>query len=196
MSTEVKPTTPAQKRPTGSRLKWLLVAAAILSLGAFLSLPYPLSPDTSATPIVPIAGLPNFHQVHSYLLRGAAPNFDGLKRLKEMGVDTVIDFRRTPQSIKLESLECQVLGLKYVSLPMTAFAPPSKQTLEIFSQNIKQARDKGGKVFIHCAHGSDRTGYMTAYWRLSNDRWPLGPTVAEMLKYGFLIHQLRLPKWG
>src|SRR5580658_9478449 len=52
--------------------------------------------DAVAAPAqVSAQDLPRFHQVHPYFWRGAAPSFSGLDQLKQLGVKTVVDLRRS-----------------------------------------------------------------------------------------------------
>src|SRR5476649_2916973 len=65
------------------------------------------------------ADLPNFHAVAPGIYRGAAPTSAGLKRLRTMGVRTVIDLRIAPKTVKKERQEAERLGFKWINLPMS-----------------------------------------------------------------------------
>lgn len=170
---------------------WLMLAGVLLYFcwGNYQS------PDTIDLPIAKTIELRNLHQVHTYLWRGGFPSFAGLKQLKDLGFTTVIDLRSAADSIKLETMECQVLGLQYISLPTSNYQVPNARAQNIFIQTVQKARDSQGKqrVFVHCSAGCDRTGYIVGLWRLTQDKFSPAATVYEMLKYGFLFHQIRLP---
>lgn len=194
-----QPSSPAagQEKKQSRGLSKAAVAALFIVLAACLGLAFPFittSPDSVENPVAPAADLPNFHVVHSYLWRGAAPTPAGLRRLKEMGVKTIIDLRVTPAWIQAESHEAQSLGMKYISLPTGHFLP-AKVTESTFLDAVTEAASSPEKapVFVHCAHGSDRTGYLVGLWRVKHDHWSWARAAAEMLKYGFLVHQIRLP---
>jgi protein tyrosine/serine phosphatase len=48
-----------------------------------------------------------------------------------------------------------------------------------------EAGEKNKKVFLHCAHGSDRTGCMVGIWRVTRDGWDYPAAYQEMRKYYF-----------
>lgn len=136
--------------------------------------------------------LPNFHEVHPFLFRGGEPSEEGLMKLKERGITTVIDLRAFGKEAKKEKAKAQELGMKYINLPMDWHAPTKKQ-VETFLNEVdlaktKRANDgseKGGPVFVHCAHGSDRTGCMVGVWRVARDGWNYDDAYKEMRKYYF-----------
>jgi protein tyrosine/serine phosphatase len=130
--------------------------------------------------------LPNFHQVHPYLYRGGEPTDAGLNKLKQMGVTTIIDLRGHPGRVKAEADEARRLGLKSINLPMSAQAPTDQQVKTLLD-TLKRAKadPANGKVFVHCAHGSDRTGCMIGIWRVVNDGWSYDQAFGEMRKYYF-----------
>ena len=128
--------------------------------------------------------LPNFHTVHEYLYRGGEPSDAGIKRLKEMGITTVIDLRAMTDRARHEKAEVEKQKMEYINLPMSSKAPTEKQ-VDTLLASIDSARKNGGKVFVHCAHGSDRTGCMVGIWRVTRDGWSWERTYKEMRKYYF-----------
>lgn len=141
-------------------------------------------------PIVNSQDLPNFHVVDSYFYRGAAPSFAGMDQLKRLGIRTVIDLRRTPVMIEAERSYLKRIGVEYVSIPMGNWVP-SVQKQQLFIDIMTRASQDSAKapVFLHCAHGSDRTGFLTAMWRVQHDHWSIFQAAAEMLHRGFFIHK-------
>jgi protein tyrosine/serine phosphatase len=136
------------------------------------------------------ADLPNFHAVNPYLLRGGEPSIHGLKMLKDMGVESIVDLRApTPQALA-EKAQCEKLGIKYENLPMSSKPPTEKQVETFLSMVTKQEKiSKDSKqphpLFVHCAHGSDRTGCMVGIFRVTHDHWSYPKTYLEMRKYYF-----------
>lgn len=129
--------------------------------------------------------LPNFHAVHKYLYRGGEPSKAGLARLKEMGVTTVIDLRGHKENVQREAAWARALGMQSINLPMSSKAPTASQ-VDTFMKTIKEARDgRRGPVFVHCAHGSDRTGCMIGIWRVSQEGYSYDQAYREMRKYYF-----------
>jgi len=141
--------------------------------------------------MVESSNLPRFDQVHSYFWRGAAPSFAGIDALKKLGVKTIVDLRRTPQRIEAERKYCQLVGVKYVSLPMGDFIPTvGKQKTFLTIVNEAAQNSQAAPVFLHCSHGSDRTGYLTALWRVTHDHFSAAEAITEMFQHGFLVHKI------
>lgn len=134
--------------------------------------------------------LPNFHEVHPYLYRGGQPTEKGLEKLHKMGVSTVIDLRAPSEMPIDESRLARKLGLHYINLVMDSHAPTEMQVKKLLhtidsAKSKSEAGDKNSSVFVHCAHGSDRTGCMIGIWRVSRDGWDFPSTYKEMRKYYF-----------
>jgi protein tyrosine/serine phosphatase len=137
------------------------------------------------------ASLPHFSKVEPYLFRGGAPTQSGLAELKAMGVKTIIDFRLSPDKLLWERMQCANLGMNYISLP-TKFLPTQEAESTMMRVLTEASKDPAkAPVFIHCAHGSDRTSYAVALWRVKHDNWSLPDAVSEMIANGFLIHRLK-----
>lgn len=156
-----------------------------------------------------VEDLPNFHQVHPYLYRGGEPTLKGLEQLQAIGVKTIIDLRAPSEMKFAEPQAAKKLGFNYINLPMSSKAPTDKQ-IKTLMQKIDEAKAKyeqgqtnkaesdkaepskaakdGAKpesVFVHCAHGSDRTGSMVGIWRVSRDNYDYDQAYREMRKYYF-----------
>jgi len=130
--------------------------------------------------------LPNFHQVAPYLYRGGEPTETGLEQVKKMGVATIIDLRGAGPDTKIEKEQAEKLGMHYANLPMDSRAPSNEQ-VDQFLHAVEKAKaanaDKA--VFVHCQHGSDRTGCMVGVWRVTHDGWSYDKAYEEMRKYYF-----------
>lgn len=52
-------------------------------------------------------------------------------------------------------------------------------------------------VFVHCRHGSDRTGTMVAIYRMAVENWPRSRAINEMLdpRFGFHSTFFTLPAY-
>jgi protein tyrosine/serine phosphatase len=149
-----------------------LLAAGILACGIAAATGRP-KPD-----------LPNFHMVHPYLYRGGEPGAEGMRELKQKGVRTVIDLRAVTKSSKREKALASDLGMKYVQIPMSS-EPPTAQQVKTFLSLTDDARKGNGRVYVHCQHGSDRTGAMVGIWRVCRDGWTYDQAYREMRKYYF-----------
>jgi protein tyrosine/serine phosphatase len=152
---------------------------------------------TAPKPAVKKEDLPNFHEVHPFLFRGGEPNEAGLQKLKDMGIATIIDLR-APSEMKFNERDsAQKLGMRYINLVMDSQAPTEKQVDEMMkeidkSKTLSEQGEKNKSVFVHCAHGSDRTGCMIGIWRVTRDGYDYPTAYKEMRKYYFTPKFTRL----
>jgi tyrosine-protein phosphatase SIW14 len=124
-------------------------------------------------------GVPNFGEVTPTLYRGGLLSSTGLKALKKMGVNVVVD---THANSKHEEKEVEDLGMKYVPIPWHCPWPHD----EVFAKFLKVVHDnKGKKIFVHCRLGDDRTGMMVAAYRMAEEGWTADEAMNEMRSFGF-----------
>ncbi len=130
-----------------------------------------------------LAGVPNFGRVSGTLFRGGQPTEEGFQALKKSGVAMVVNFRDEPERIEKERYEVEALGLRYVSIPWSAWHDPSSQQVAEFLELLRANPEK--KIFVHCHHGSDRTGVMVATYRIAFENWTPAAAIEEMKAYHF-----------
>ena len=124
-------------------------------------------------------GVPNFGEVTPTLYRGGLLNEDGLKALKRLGVNVVVD---THAHDKHEEQLTESLGMKYVAIPWHCPWPHD----EVFAKFLKVVHDnQGRKIFVHCRLGDDRTGMMVAAYRMAEEGWTADEAMIEMRSFGF-----------
>src|SRR5215467_2822457 len=129
-------------------------------------------------------GLPNGGKISDSLFRGAQPRLEGLKELKNLGITTIVDLRgEDPEKIAWERQQAESLGIRFVSIPVSGWSPPSNeqvaQFLEIFRHHPQE------RVFVHCRFGDDRTGVFVATYRMAFEGWPAEQAMNEMYFFGF-----------
>src|SRR5689334_3585158 len=130
-----------------------------------------------------LSGLPNGGKINDSLFRGAQPRDEGVKELKNLGITTIVDLRgEDPGKISWERQQAESLGIRFVSIPVSGWAPPSNeqvaQFLEIFRDHPKE------RVFVHCRFGDDRTGVFVATYRMAFEGWPAEQAMNEMYFFG------------
>ena len=148
--------------------------------------------QASSTPVLRSAygeklkvnGLPNGGKIDDALFRGAQPQAAGLQELKNLGVTAIVDLRgEDPDKISWERRQAESLGMRFVSIPVSGWSPPTNdqvaQFLKIFRDNPKE------KVFVHCRFGDDRTGVFVATYRMAFNGWPAQQAMNEMYFFGF-----------
>jgi protein tyrosine/serine phosphatase len=127
----------------------------------------------SAQSAVPIE---RFVKVDDRLYRGAQPDEEGFKRLKELGVRTVINLRQEADAARLNERQIvESLGMQYESLPIldqnffTRARRIPEDTIRTFFRMLDTADP--GPVFVHCQRGADRTGALIAFYRMARNGW-------------------------
>jgi protein-tyrosine phosphatase len=124
-------------------------------------------------------GVTNFGEVTPHLYRGGLLRGDGLKALKKLDMNVVVDVHADS---KHERREVEALGMKYVAIPWHCPWPND----EVFARFLKVIHDnKGKKIFVHCRLGDDRTGMMVAAYRMAEENWTAEEAMNEMRSFGF-----------
>lgn len=157
----------------------------LLLLGACCSSEKP--PGTSTSTGKPFAkrleGVENLAQINGSLYRGAQPDAAGFRKLKELGIKTVISFR----SYHTEKKDVEAAGMTAIQIPVQAdvfgSGPPTEEQIRLFFTTCQDASKH--PVYFHCAHGKDRTGTLGALWRIEVDGWTNAEAIEEMQAFGY-----------
>lgn len=129
-------------------------------------------------------GLPNAGKIDESLYRGAQPHKEGIPQLKKLGITTVVDLRGEDAGrIAWERKQAEALGIRFVSIPVSGWSPPSNEQIAQFLSLFGDG--KAEKVFVHCHYGDDRTGVFVATYRMARDRWSADQAIKEMYFFGF-----------
>lgn len=152
-----------------------------------------------------ISDVINFSQVSEGIYRGGRPeNFEQIKELHDLGIRTVIDLQggdvqspwigfvipyveagETLPEINTERAYVQMNGMDFISAPLNSLNSityaESKRIEEIMNIMNDPARQP---VFVHCAHGADRTGLVVALYRMKYQRWSMTKAYQEMRAKG------------
>ena len=135
-------------------------------------------------------GVPNLHKISETLYRSAQPSAEGMVNLKAYGIKTIINLR----SFNSDRKEIGDTGLGYEHIYMKAWHPEIKETIKF----LKIVTDpKCTLVLVHCQHGADRTGTMSAIYRVAVQGWTKEEALHEMKEGGFGFHNVwvNLPEW-
>jgi protein tyrosine/serine phosphatase len=130
-----------------------------------------------------VEGILNFARIHPGLYRGAYPSAEGLRHLKSIGVRTVLNLRSHHSN--REAVEAAGMASVEMKLQADLFGsePPTEEQLKgFFELVLDPARQP---VFLHCAHGKDRTGTMAALYRIEVDGWTPDEAIEEMQAFGY-----------
>jgi protein tyrosine phosphatase (PTP) superfamily phosphohydrolase (DUF442 family) len=141
-----------------------------------------LSATASAQDGTGYAELPRFKQVSERLYRGAQPRDGGLSRLRDIGINTVINLRGTSARTRAQETEAHALGLNYFNVALPNWGRPQDARVRRILEII--AAPENGRVFIHCRTGVDRTGMIAAIYRMTHDGWSANDALAEADRNG------------
>jgi protein tyrosine phosphatase (PTP) superfamily phosphohydrolase (DUF442 family) len=173
-----------KRRWTGSAVLAIVLAGSINH-----AKPPEVRPERWAQP-VEVMGVPNLFKVSDSLYRCAQPTSTGMRSLKELGIVTVVNLR----SFHSDRDEIGNTGLAYEHIYMKAWHPERKEAVR-FLQIVTDP--KRTPVLVHCQQGADRTGTMTALYRIAVQGWSKEEAIREMTDGGFGYHQVwvNLPDW-
>jgi len=127
-------------------------------------------------------GLPNLHRVSADLYRGAQPTAEGMQELKKLGVRTVVSLR----VFHTDHDEIGDTGLAHEEISFKTWHPEDEDVVRFLRIVTDRNRTP---VFVHCQHGSDRTGTMCAVYRIVVQGWSKEDALAEMTQGGFGFHE-------
>ena len=146
-------------------------------------------PESWAQPIS-LMGVPNLYRITDNLYRSAQPTEEGMKQLKQMGIETIINLR----SFSSDRDEIGNTGLGYEHISMKAWHPKRDDVVR-FLQIV--TNEKRTPILFHCKHGADRTGTMCAVYRIAVQDWSKEEAVREMTDGGYGFHSIwsNLPEW-
>lgn len=94
---------------------------------------------------------------------------------KKYGIQNIISFTGKEPSHEF----AREIGLNVVVYEWSTRHLPDKQELKEVIDYI----DRNRNTLVHCAGGSDRTGYTVAFYRMWRQQWPVERAVHEMEKY-------------
>jgi protein tyrosine/serine phosphatase len=126
-------------------------------------------------------GLPNLHRVATGLMRGAQPTAEGVHRLEQLGIKTVISLRAFHDD------DDQIAGtaLAHERISFKSWHPEDEDVVRFLRLVTDPARQP---VFVHCQHGADRTGMMCAIYRMVVQGWSADEAAREMVEGGYGFH--------
>ncbi len=139
---------------------------------------------------IQMEGVSNLHKISDTLYRSAQPSAEGMKTIKAMGIETIVDLR----SFHSDRDKIGDAGLAYEHIYMKAWHPEEEDVVR-FLQIV--TNPKRSPVLVHCQHGADRTGTMCALYRVAVQGWSKEEAFKEMMQGGFGFHGIweNLVQW-
>ncbi len=128
-------------------------------------------------------GLPNLFRVSDHYYRGAQPTAAGFQQLSKMGVRTDVNLR----SMHSDTDKLGSVPIAYQHISFKAWHPEHDDVVRFLKIVTNPANQP---VFVHCQHGADRTGMMTAVYRIVVQGWSKDDALDEMTQGGFGYHPI------
>ena len=169
----------------------VVIAALVLAAGAVGHRYYPVVLARISPPALPrpekrmpwatkmdAPPLENFYRVTPELYRGAQPDAAGMRKLKELGIKTIVNLRLAHSDAD------EIGGLDIASEHIRI--DPFKPDMDVLVRFLRVATDPNRTpVFVHCQRGIDRTGLAVAAYRIVVCRWTKTQALDEMLNGPF-----------
>lgn len=119
------------------------------------------------------------------VFRGEQPNRAEFRQLARAGFKSVLNLREYHSDQgKISGLE-----IREYRLPLAAGSVTEADLVAA----LRILLDAPKPILIHCWHGADRTGVVSAAYRIAVQNWPVEDAVAEMEKPEFGYHKIVYP---
>jgi protein tyrosine phosphatase (PTP) superfamily phosphohydrolase (DUF442 family) len=135
-------------------------------------------PTAWAVPL-PSDQLNNFYRLDAKVYRSAQPGDEGFAELKSRGIRDVLSLREYHADTGSETA-----GLNLYRVKMAAGSVTTSQVVEA----LRIICHSEGPILIHCWHGSDRTGLISAMYRIVFQNWDKEAALAELSEGGYGYH--------
>jgi len=123
-----------------------------------------------------------FSNVSDQIYRGGEPSEDDLRLLSDVyGIKTIVSLDGNIGGAIAPSV--QNLGMEHIVIPIGGRA--SAPLIDYLKGNIASILSSKQPVYVHCRHGSDRTGMAVALHRMQNEGWDANSALAEAKKFNF-----------
>lgn len=118
------------------------------------------------------------YKISDSLYSGSQPDANGFAELKNIGIKTIVNLRDNYSDVEM----LKGLGLKYINIPVDPWKIEERDVVTF----LKVVTDPDNQpVYVHCQHGLDKTGTMTAIYRMYALNWTDEKAAKQLPKYGF-----------
>jgi len=132
-----------------------------------------------------LAGVPNLHQVAPNFYRSAQPDAQGFAELMERyGIRTVVSLRAFHSDKPLT----KGLSLRLYDFPMHTWHIEREDV--VGALRAVRLATQHDPTLLHCKHGADRTGLITALYRIVYQGWSKDAALDEMQNGDFGFHDM------
>jgi protein tyrosine/serine phosphatase len=132
---------------------------------------------------VEMEGVSNLHRISPTLYRSEQPTALGMKNLEKLGIRTVINLR----AFNDDKDEVKGTSLRTERVKILTWRIDDKHVIEVMRM-LKNSEN--GPFLIHCQHGADRTGLMSAMYRVLEQGWTPEDALTELIDGGYGYHSM------
>ena len=139
-------------------------------------------PGAWAEPLT-LEGVPNLHRISPMLYRSEQPTALGMRNLEKLGIRTVINLR----AFNDDADEVRGTSLRTERTKILTWRTDDEHVIEVMRM---QKKTENGPFLIHCQHGADRTGLMSAMYRILEQGWTQQDALTELIDGGYGYHSM------
>jgi protein tyrosine/serine phosphatase len=126
--------------------------------------------------------LQNFYKLDDKVYRSEQPDRKGFGYLKSFGIRNVLNLRDHHK----DDAKAKGSGLTLYRVEMRA----GKITTDEVVAALRIIKRAEGPIVVHCWHGSDRTGTVSALYRIIFQNWSKEEAVEELMNGGYGYHAM------
>jgi protein tyrosine/serine phosphatase len=162
-------------------LRSLMVLAVLFLAGGVSAAEKKPRPETWAQPVT-AEYVRNLYRLDEKVYRSAQPTRRGFQEVQSMGIRSVLNLR----DYHSDEDDAQDTVLSLYRVKMEAGEITNEKVIEAL-RIIGKAQ---GPVLIHCWHGSDRTGLISAMYRIVFQGWSKEAAIDELTYGGYGYHAM------
>lgn len=144
----------------------------------------PASPERPAQWAAPVDPSRNLYRITPKLYRSAQIEAKDVTLLQSLGIKTVISLRAFHSDDELLANS----GLQHQRIPVLTWKI-TDDDIVIALRAIRSA-EKDGPVLLHCQHGADRTGLVSAMYRVLYQNWTREQALEELRDGNYGYHEM------
>ena len=126
----------------------------------------------------------NLHRITDTLYRSEQLIQGHVELLKSLGIATVISFRAFHSDRRVLT----DAAIELHRIPMHTWRIRDKDVIEAL--RLISEGERTGAVLIHCLHGADRTGLVSAMYRMIHQGWTRDEALDELQNGGYGFHSI------
>lgn len=143
-------------------------------------------PITWAQPVIG-STLGNLYKIDANLYRSQKPTDEDLDTIKKLGIKSILSFREYHNDSDVFKNEANVTLYRVK-------VKTSKMSIDEIKQSLEIIKNAPKPILIHCWHGSDRTGVISAAYRIIGQNWSKKDAIDEFKNGGYGYHEKIYPQ--